>query len=181
MRTPSEPSGAHEALYNTPQPQLRQQDLRLPSPHEILAQADWHRFSSSSERLTTEHARPTPPAFSPAPTHAFLYPDSHVPLPPLAKRKREPELDVSVRRPRHEPDQHHEVSGGRRGYLSMSALGVSDKPPERPRDFASPVPPTPRDERRYSALARTNGMWLGESWPPPPLMVIPLRRHETIR
>ncbi|QRW13757.1 hypothetical protein RhiLY_12756 [Ceratobasidium sp. AG-Ba] len=140
------------ALYNTPQPQLRQQDLRLPSPHEILAQADWHRFSSSSERLTTEHARPTPPAFSPAPTHAFLYPDSHVPLPPLAKRKREPELDVSVRRPRHEPDQHHEVSGGRRGYLSMSALGVSDKPPERPRDFASPVPPTPRDERRYSAL-----------------------------
>ncbi|KAG8678441.1 hypothetical protein FRC09_019837, partial [Ceratobasidium sp. 395] len=120
------------ALY--PRPSLAHvhtHDLRLPSPNEILAQADWHRtrsFSSSSERLTSEPQHPLPrPAFSPAPTaHSFLFPDSATTpttilppprFPPLAtnahldssdrpKRKRETtEPDHPAVRPRRESDE----------------------------------------------------------------------------
>ncbi|KAG8679861.1 hypothetical protein FRC08_016687, partial [Ceratobasidium sp. 394] len=167
------------ALYPRPSlPHVHTHDLRLPSPHEILAQADWHRFSSSSERLTSEPQLPLPrPAFSPAPTSTFLYPEStptSLPpprFPPLAldsdrpKRKRETEPDhPAVRRPRRATDESDEsgyffgAHGGsgssaqrapspppprqasppRRGYLSMSALGVLEAPPPPVR------PPSPR-------------------------------------
>ncbi|KAG8740682.1 hypothetical protein FRC10_004060 [Ceratobasidium sp. 414] len=167
------------ALYPRPSlPHVHTHDLRLPSPHEILAHADWHRFSSSSERLTSEPQLPLPrPAFSPAPTSTFLYPESTpttLPpprFPPLAldsdrpKRKRETEPDhPPVRRPRRATDESDEseyffgahgssgssaqrlpspppprqASPPRRGYLSMSALGVLEAPPPPPR------PPSPR-------------------------------------
>ncbi|KAF8596802.1 hypothetical protein BDV93DRAFT_49100 [Ceratobasidium sp. AG-I] len=170
-------------LYHRPSlSHVHAQHLRLPSPHEILAGADWtydpRRFSSSSEQLTSEPAHPLPrPAFSPVPANAYLYPDTPLPPPPsthnqpssarynplpppplkptpretTAKRKRDPEPDLDTDpwhsrhpRPRHEeeeyflpapvsqPVQARAASPPRRGYLSMSALGVLEAPPPPP-------------------------------------------------
>ncbi|KAG9122637.1 hypothetical protein FRC07_000902 [Ceratobasidium sp. 392] len=128
-------------LYPRPSlPHVHTLNLRLPSPNEILVQANWHWTrsfsSSSSERLTSEPRHPLPhPAFSPAPTHAFLYPEASTPtsiLPPLdadrPKRKRETEPDYS-------PGPSHTASRGRIGRVGIlfAAHGLSKPPPDPPR------------------------------------------------
>ncbi|KAF8600748.1 hypothetical protein BDV93DRAFT_559060 [Ceratobasidium sp. AG-I] len=151
-------------LYHRPSlSHVHAQHLRLPSPHEILAGADWtydpRRFSSSSERLTSEPAHPLPrPAFSPVPANAYLYPDTPLPPPPSTHnqpRQRNASATPNrtstlthgtndTPRPRHEeeeyflpapvsqPVQARAASPPRRGYLSMSALGVLEAPPSPP-------------------------------------------------